>query len=219
MFDGTWQQRGHFSRHGVVSTISVDNVEVLDVEVLSSVCITCLRKEKSDTKSVEYDTWYANHQSVCVQNHKGSAPNMEPVGVLRMYERSRQSRKLEYASYVGDGDSKSFLCVQNKNVYGKPIEKKECVGHVQKRCGKRLRTLKTKMGSAKLSDNKTIGGRGRLTEGRIIDLQKYYGLAIRRNKQKLDDMKKDIWATLDHMTSTNDNPHHTRCPPGLDSWC
>ena len=55
MFDGTWQKWGHSSRYGVVSAISVNTVKVLEVQVLSSVCITCLRKEKSDTKSVEYD--------------------------------------------------------------------------------------------------------------------------------------------------------------------
>ena len=59
------------------------------------------------------------------------------------------------------------------------IVKKECVGHVQKRCGNALRKLKTELGSKKLSDNKTIGGKGRLTNQKIDQLQIYYGLAIR----------------------------------------
>lgn len=61
------------------------------------------------------------------------------------------------------------------------IEKLECVGHVQKRMGSRLRKLKLKLGKSKLSDGKTMGGRGRLTNSGINEIQLYYGLAIRRN--------------------------------------
>ncbi|GFY22226.1 uncharacterized protein TNCV_3298691 [Trichonephila clavipes] len=45
----------------------------------------------------------------------------------------------------------------------------------------RLRALKNNLKSTKLSDNKPISGRGRLTDAEILLLQKYYGLAIRRN--------------------------------------
>ncbi|GFY01100.1 uncharacterized protein TNCV_5075671 [Trichonephila clavipes] len=37
------------------------------------------------------------------------------------------------------------------------IEKIECVGHVQKRMGSRLRKLKSSLGKKKLSDGKTVG--------------------------------------------------------------
>ena len=108
---------------------------------------------------------------------------MESSGILKMYKRSRSERQLEYVGYVGDGDSKSFVNLQNEKVYGdQVVTKKECVGHVQKRCGKKLRDLKAKSGTDKLSDGKTIGGKERLTSKRIYVLQTYYGLAIRRNK-------------------------------------
>lgn len=32
-------------------------------------------------------------------------------------------------------------------------------------------------------------------------------------------MKDAIWATLFHSMSTDEDPHHQRCPAGEDSWC
>jgi hypothetical protein len=51
------------------------------------------------------------------------------------------------------------------------VEKLECVGNIQKRVSGRLRKLKTSH-KEKLSDGKTLGGRGRLTEKVINKLQK-----------------------------------------------
>lgn len=52
---------------------------------------------------------------------------------------------------LGDGDSKAYAKVQNEydNIH---VEKKECVGHVQKRVKTALRKLK--------KENKGIGGKG-----------------------------------------------------------
>ncbi|KYM81197.1 hypothetical protein ALC53_08268 [Atta colombica] len=47
--------------------------------------------------------------------------------------------------------------------------------------------------------------------GKIIDL------AIRRNVNSVENMKKAIMATY-HMYSTNENSRHEDCPPGADSW-
>jgi len=90
------------------------------------------------------------------------------------------------------------------------VVKSECVGHVEKRMGSRLRNLKK---IAKL------GGKGKLTDVLIKKLTKYYGLAIRRNPNWKDDMKKAIMATYYHMISTNEQPQHQYCPPSADSWC
>ena len=67
-------------------------------------------------------------------------------------------------------------------------EKVECVGHVQKRMGTRLRKLKTQYGSRTL---------------KMIDyLQVMYGNAI-RGKHQLEDMWKAIWAIYHHKISTD----------------
>ena len=98
--------------------------------------------------------------------------------------------------------------------------KEECVGHIQKRVGTRLRALKKKLGTKQLSDGKPIGGPGRLPD-RVIDmLQTYFGMAVRSNTTDLQAMAKACWAALMHkVTDANDKNRHWFCPPGPDSWC
>lgn len=79
-----------------------------------------------------------------------------------------------YINYIGDGDSKTYKGI----VDGKPYNdltllKKECVGHVQKRMGSRLRNLKKE---------KKTGGRGKLTAKLIDELSIYYGLASQTSR-------------------------------------
>lgn len=95
----------------------------------------------------------------------------------------------------------------------------ECVGHIQKRMGSRLRKLCKDMKGVKLSDNKIIRGKGRLTDDTIDKLQNYYGLAIRRNVNSVESMTKDIWAIYFHKLSTDEEPQHGLCPDGENSWC
>ncbi|GFX23922.1 uncharacterized protein TNCV_2730271 [Trichonephila clavipes] len=105
-------------------------------------------------------------------------------------------------------------------VYGDTeVEKLECVGHVQKRMGTRLRNILKMSKSIKLSDGKNISGRGRLTLKEVDSIQHYYGLAIRKNLSSVEDMKRAIWAIYFHKLSTEDNPQHALCPLGEDSWC
>lgn len=69
---------------------------------------------------------------------------MEPEGALRIVPRSMADHKLIYSEYYGDGDSKSYNLVKDSlyQIYDIVIQKKECVGHVQKRLGTALRKLK-----------------------------------------------------------------------------
>ncbi|GFX30769.1 uncharacterized protein TNCV_1181471 [Trichonephila clavipes] len=68
---------------------------------------------------------------------------MEPVGAYCIFERSEDHRMLRYTDNYGDGDSKAFDAV--KDIYGKDsVTKLECIGHIQKRFGTRLRKLKSR---------------------------------------------------------------------------
>ncbi|GBM30414.1 hypothetical protein AVEN_221005-1 [Araneus ventricosus] len=126
--DGTWQRRGHISLNGCVSVISIDTGKILDLEVMTQYCKMCEMNIKCD------------HEC---SNYKGSSGNMESVGAFRIFERSVMKRELQYTEYYGDGDSKAFLKV--KDIYGEDtVTKLECIGHVQKRVGSRLRKLKKK---------------------------------------------------------------------------
>ena len=130
----------------------------------------------------------------------------------QLYQRSVELHNLRYTEFYGDGDSKSFSRI--KNIYqdaGILVEKKECIGHVQKRVGTALRKLKR--------DNPGLGGKGKLTDNLIDKLQNYYGIAIRSNVGNLAGMKKAIHASLMHCASSEACPLHDHCPTGSASWC
>ena len=59
------------------------------------------------------------------------------------------------------------------------VVKEECVGHVQKRIGTNLRTLKKSRKGQLLEDGLKISAKGRLTDEVVDNLQRYYGMAIR----------------------------------------
>lgn len=146
-------------------------------------------------------------------------PAMEVEGAKRVFSRSEPTRQVRYKYYLGDGDLKGFQTVASSKPYGDgfQIEKLDCVGHVQKRMGGRLRRLRKEIKGNVLSDGLKIGGKnGRLTDVVIDSLQNYYGLAIRRSKNDLDKMTKDIWSIHYHKSSTNDQPRHDSCE---ESWC
>lgn len=204
--DGTWQRRGFSSLNGVVSVSSFDTSKILDVEVLTKYCHTC-KTSKGKAK---------NH--FCDKNFEGSSGTMEVEGALKVFARSERTRNVKYKYYMGDGDSKGFQSVVNSKPYGDfTIEKLECVGHVQKRMGGRLRKLRRDLKGQTLSDGLKIGGKkGRLTDAAIDSLQNYYGLAIRRNPNDLEKMRKDVWAIFFHKASTDEMPQHSLCD---ESWC
>ncbi|XP_068988155.1 uncharacterized protein [Bombus flavifrons] len=195
--DGTWKKRGFNSLFGVTTLVG---------------CNQWKHKKNYDIKA--YEDWYEEHEESCTINRKGSAGKMEVDAIVEMFERSEAKHNAKYIRYIGDGDSKTFKDILHINPYDDDpiVEKKECVGHVQKRMGARLRKAK--------KDNKDIGGKGagKLTDEVINELSLYYGLAIRQNPDSVEDMKRDVWATYYHKISTNKNPQHMNCPPGSSSW-
>ncbi|GFU65186.1 uncharacterized protein TNCV_4056561 [Trichonephila clavipes] len=181
--DGTWKTRGHTSLIGVCTLIEADCGKVLDMEVMSSYC------KGSDL----LEEW--------------------KFAECRKFFRSEQKHGLKYQRYIGDGDSKTFLSIAEKKPYGDsvPIEKIECVGHVQKRMGSRLRKLKALWGKEAFRW-KTIGGKGRLTDAIISKLTTFYGNAIRANSHNVNEMRQAVWAVWAHTSSTDDEPKHWFCP-------
>nr|XP_036677854.1 uncharacterized protein LOC108005992 isoform X2 [Drosophila suzukii] len=157
---------------------------------------------------------YEDHVDDCAANHSESAGKMEVDGVREMFENSESLLGVKYKYYIGDGDTKTFKALADMNPYDDcPVAKKECVGHVQKRMGSRLRKLK--------KDTKGLGGKGagKLTDKLITELTLFYGLAIRGNADSSSRMKDAIWATYYHKCSTDDQPQHHLCPEGSESWC
>ncbi|XP_077256710.1 uncharacterized protein LOC143894395, partial [Temnothorax americanus] len=73
--------------------------------------------------------------------------------------------------------------------------------------------------SGKKRQTKSLGGKGKLTAKLIDKLTVYYGLAIRRNCDSVENMYNAIWSTYYHYCSTDENPQHEKCPNGPESWC
>ena len=102
----------------------------------------------------------------CPTNHKGSAGSMESAGILKMFQNSVENLNLRFTTFIGDGDSKAFPTVSNALPYepDNPIQKGECVGHVQKRVGGGLRRFNKDNSKELLANGKKLGGIGRLNE-------------------------------------------------------
>lgn len=212
--DGSWQKRGHNSLHGIVSAMSGN--KCIDIDIRSKHCFGC-RMWQSKKGSPEYLCWKVEHQ--CDVNHEKSSGAMESAGAVAIFSRSLEKHGIIYKEYLGDGDTSSFNDVLKSAPYKDytvdPI-KLECVGHVQKRLGTRLRNLvKGHKGT-----DKPISGKGKLTDKCINSMQNYYGLAIRNNTENLYAMKKAVYAILFHFTEFDDiNLRHQFCPRDSKSWC
>ena len=133
---------------------------------------------------------------------------MESAGAQSFFQLSVDKDNIRYAHYIEDGETESFKKVIESKLYGDDLIpcKLECVGHVQKRLGARLRKLQNDMKGEKFSDGK---GKGKLTDKIINKMQNYYDMAIRQNtlssqsndkEEALHSIKKSVCTTLWHCT-------------------
>lgn len=88
--------------------------------------------------------------------------------------------------------------------------KHECVNHVGKRLGSRLR---------KLANQFNLGGKNGLTFAFIKTVQSYFTNAIVRNSNNVARMKEDILAIFHHYLSDDEDPQHYYCPGDVNTWC
>lgn len=162
--------------------------------------------------------WHSTHKHHCECNYEGSSPAMEMQAAENIWRRS-ESYGLRYATTVSDGDAKSLAHLNELKVYGEQeLEKIECLNHVAKRLGTALRNVvRVNRGT-----ETPLGGKyhGSLKDSTINKLTAYYRNAIQNNLQdNIEDMKKAIYATLYHCSSTDEKPKHTKCPNCKESWC
>ena len=79
-------------------------------------------------------------------NHGSSYGEMEANIAATVREHFQEKNNLRYTVFVVDGDDASYGRVSALKPYGKApddaIIKEDCVGHVQKRMGAKLRELK-----------------------------------------------------------------------------
>ena len=138
---------------------------------------------------------------------------MEVAGAKIIFARSIDNRKLRYVEMHSDGDRKTYPVVRDTYVSGNDsdieVQKKECVGHVQRRFGSRLRKVKKEV----------KGLKGKLTENVIDRLQNFYAIAICSNSGNLNAMQDNVMAVMGHVTSSEKNCWHDKCSKGSESWC
>ncbi|XP_025097592.1 uncharacterized protein LOC112565918 [Pomacea canaliculata] len=212
-FDGTWHKRGFTSSHGVGVVIDVLTGLVLDYEVLSKHCQVCKVAKVNDMTEEERKQWDIKHKDFCTLNYEGSSKAMEKEAALVLWGRSLDKHNMRYTSMLSDGDSTAHLALTTAKVYGSTeIKKLECVNHCHKRMGAALRKKSTE-------DNLKGRKYGALTKKTCTKLQDYYKFAINKHLGDPEEMRRAIWATLLHCMSTDEEPHHLRCPDGPDSWC
>ena len=97
------------------------------------------------------------------KSYIGSAGSMESKGAINIFTNSLQKYNLRYAHYIGDGDTESYKKVTDTKPYGDFIPQKlECVRHVQKILGTRLRKLRNEKKHEKLSDGKKNVRKGKV---------------------------------------------------------
>ena len=226
-------KQGFTSIFGVTSLIGYFTGKVFDIFVSSSYCYMCkLLEQKLNT--AEFQEWLEEHiqNDKCKAHHTGASGNMEVVAVIEMFSRSVEKYGVKIGDYIGyDVDSKTSSNLVKAKPYGEDctINKKECVGHVQKRMGARLREIvknsvedkvvKTGKNAGKKRRSKVLGGKGKSTAKMIDNLSRYYGSAIRYNCDFVVKMKNAIWATYYHQQSTDKKPQHDKCPSGEKSRC
>ena len=213
-YDGSWQRRGRCSHNGIAVVIDVTTGYVVDYVTLSNYCQACEIGPENDAPT--YPAWWAKHKPNCQKNINCSSAAMETKAAVIMFSRSKELHKFRYTKMVGDGDAKAHAAVVGVSPYGDlEVEKEECINHVTKRMGTALRNMVEKS----KAEGEQLGGRGRLTEERIKKLTNYYGKAIKDNRNDLDKMEQAVLASFFHTLSSDDNPHHLRCPKGPESWC
>lgn len=98
-----------------------------------------------------------------------------------------------------------------------PVAKLDCVWHVQKRLGTRLRNL---VKIEKRTDGSRLSGKGKLTKARIDSLQNYFGQAIKSNSHDLEGMQTAVKAIIYHSVDNEDREEQRQyCPKSKESWC
>lgn len=143
-FDGSWKRRGFSSLNGVLTATSITTGQVLDCAIFSKYC-TCKQRFKK-------------HSDTCIAYYAGTSGGMEVAGIRDIFMRSQENYGICYKYYLGDGNSKGFGVIGSENPYGNDlqVQKLECVGHVQKRMGSRLRAFRQKNFKLELSDGKIM---------------------------------------------------------------
>ena len=227
-YDGTWMTRGHKSHMQAGFVIEMTTGFVLDFHVISNFCKSCSTNRSRKTKE-SFEAWQETvHAGKCQANFDGLSGKMEAVCAVQLWGHS-EDIGFHYTTFLSDGDSSAYTSVTKMNdgegPYSVKVVKEECVNHVKKRMGTRLRKLKEQLKeetvtkTGKVIKRSAISGKHQLTDKQIDAFQRYYGKAIKdRVGTDVLTMKLKLMSGFWHSISRDGegNHHHIRCDP---SWC
>ena len=167
---------------------------------MSKTCKKCTTWEcRKNYPEFDYNLWFAEHvdNDECEINHESSSGAMESSGGVKIFKRSVKKNGLIYSDYLGDGDTSSFSDVVNSEPYkdhGNVVPQKlDCVGHVQKRLGCRLRSLIEQDKGEKII---SLSRKNKLIKKSMNSMQNYYESTIRNTKNDLYAMNGNIMTKL-----------------------
>ena len=142
---------------------------------MSKYCAGCNHWEKRDKLSDEYKEWKTHHK--CDVNFSGSSGAMEPQGAVTLFKRSLDYNMI-HASNFGWRQQNNVTFTSRDVLWSRPW----WPGTKTRLCRPRSETNghcssqpQGPVFGQKLSDGKTIGGAGWLTDSRINSLQNSYG--------------------------------------------
>ena len=204
-FDATWHRRGHYSNQGFGAAIDIVSNKVLDYMLYQRVCRKCLSWpiERRASQPEEYAAFWSQHQTTCTANFSGSSQSMEGSAAVEIWKRSVERHRLVYSTYVGDGDSSSFMNLVKSDPYQgiETVRKEECLGHVQKRLKKHLK------------ENSDLFCK--LSVGKMERVGQLYALVVAQNRGKTpNEIQNALWNLLEHLVEK-----HANCPYSTKSWC
>ena len=137
--DGTWRKTGFSSSFRVVTAISLLTGKALNIEKVSKECCQCMGwRDRQGTS--EFHEWW---------------DSIRPIALKTLLDHLAQWMLLECLLFFRDPlriiHRKSHNFVVSESVYGDiEVTKLASVGHLQKRMGSRLCSLKKRMGQAKI---------------------------------------------------------------------
>lgn len=225
-YDGTWMTRGHKSHVEAGFVIEMTTGFALDFHVISNFCKACSTNKKMKTKE-SFEAWQETvHSGKCQANFHGLSGRMEAECALRLWGRS-EDMGFRYVTFLSDGDSSAYTAVTQMNngegPYTVKVEKEECINHVKKRMGTRLRKLVDEMKeervtkTGRIMKRSLIGGKKGLSGTQIDAFTRYYGKAIKDSVgTTVGKMQVKIMSGFYHAISTDENPRHGICD---SEWC
>ena len=128
---------------------------------------------------------------------------MECDAAAELWKRSEERLHLRYTEIICDGDSKTITHLNDLKPYGEEvtITKHECIGHVQKRMGTRLRAVKKTLNhDKKIARDKLSALKDELKELKVKTKGKGKIGKGKEKQGKKDEAAKSVQAEIDAVS-------------------